>query len=139
MVQNILRSLFAFAMGAAVAMFFIIAVEFVTLCLWPFPEGVDSTDMEICKAHVAAFPTAAFVISTIGWMLASLLGPMTATRIGTGQHPAHGIILGLLLYSGALLNLSMLPYPAWFRGINVVGLPACFIAGTRIGQRHRPV
>lgn len=139
MVRNILRSFRACVTGVAVAMVFIIAVEFVTLSLWPFPEGADSTNVEVCKAHVAAFPTAAFVISTIGWMLATLLGPMTATRIGAGRHPAHGIVLGLLLYAGALFNLSMLPYPAWFRGINVVGLPACFIAGTRIGQRRRPV
>src|SRR6201986_2363773 len=100
MIRNTIQSIIAILAGFAIAMVFILAVEIITLSLWPFPEGADSSDMETCKAHVAAFPTAAFGIATIGWMLAMLLGPMVATLIGTSRHPAHGIGLGLVLYAG---------------------------------------
>jgi hypothetical protein len=48
------------------------------------------------------------------WSAAPFSGAWLATRLGTGRHSIHGIIVGVVLLALAVCNLSMLPYPVWF-------------------------
>jgi len=125
-----LRSILAFVIGAAVSMFFIVLVEGVNESIWPWPAGVDKSDMKICLAYFVSLPATAFVIGVVGWSLAALCGPWVATRLGTNRHPAHGIALGVLLMLMALFNMSMLPYPLWFWAAILILLPTSLILGS---------
>jgi hypothetical protein len=44
--------------------------------------------------------------------------------------------VGLLLLAAAILNLSMLPYPVWFKAANVIAIPSAVAAGLYL-SRHR--
>lgn len=135
--MKVLRSVFAFLAGATVSLIFIVLVEGVDASIWPPPEGVDlMKDKEACVAYFVSLPAAALVIAVVGWSLAALCGPWLATRLGTNRHPAHGVLLGALLLAGAVFNMSMLPYPAWFRVAVVILLPASLVVGSlRAGPR----
>jgi hypothetical protein len=134
MIGSIARSLVALVLGFVAALCFIVAVEGVCAALYPFPEGVDPSDLEVCKAHVAQLPAAAFLIAIVGWGLAMLAGSWLATRLGTARHPAHGVVVGSTLFAAAVANMLMLPYPAWFWIGNLLVLPASLYWGTSLGR-----
>jgi hypothetical protein len=137
MIGSIVRSVGAVIAGLVVAMFFIVGVEVVWAVVYPPAPGVDLGNVEACKAHIAQLPADAFVIAVAGWGLTVLAGSWVATRLGTGRHPAHGIVVGSILLAAAVANMLMLPYPIWFWVLNLVAFPAATYLGAKWG-RARP-
>ena len=134
MIGSIVRSVLAVIAGLAAAMFFIVGTEAVWAVVYPPAPGVDLHDMEACKAHIAKLPADAYVIAAAGWGLAVLAGSWVATRLGAGRHPAHGIVVGLILLVAAVANMLMLPYPSLFWVLNLVSFPVGTYLGTRWGR-----
>jgi hypothetical protein len=132
--MSVLRSVGALIAGLVAAMALIVAVEVVSMMVHPFPPGVDPSDFEVCAAHVAKLPAGVLALGVAGWGLTALVGAWVATRLGTNRHPAHGIVIGALLFLGAAFNMYMLPYAAWFKVANVVVLPLATLWGVRLGR-----
>lgn len=137
MIGSIARSVGAVVVGFIPAMILIIGVEVISDRLYPFPPGVDPHDMEVCRSHVAKLPAGIFLTAVVGWGMGTFLTSWLATRLGTGRHPVHGIVVGSFLFLGAVMNMLMLPYPIWFWGLNLVVLPGSIVFGVRQG-RVRP-
>jgi hypothetical protein len=124
-----LRSTGSLILGLAVAFVLVVGVEVVSAVMHPYPPDFDPNSFEACKEHVARYPTPALVMGAVGWALAVFLSTAVATRLGTGRHPAHGILLGAFLFAMACFNMLMLPYPLWFELANVILFPlATFLA-----------
>ncbi|MBX7104896.1 MAG: hypothetical protein K1X57_12495 [Gemmataceae bacterium] len=128
-----IRSLGAVLAGLVVAMLMIVGVEIPGSIVHPFPPGVDPTDIEVCRAHVANYPAWILMMVVVAWSVTAFVGAWVATRLGTDRHPAHGILVGLILLAVAVMNMSMLPYPIWFWAGNVIGLPVGFTCGAKLG------
>lgn len=135
MVVSILRSIGAVIAGLVVAFVVIVGIEVLSNVLYPFPPGMDPNDFEACKAHVAKIPNWVLAVGALGWCATVFFGTWLATRLGTGRHPAHGIVVGSLLYLAAAANILMLPYAVWFEVGCLVLLPLCVFAGTWLGKR----
>ena len=138
MIGFIVRSVLGVIAGLVAAMFLIVGTEAVWAVVYPPAPGVDLHDREACKAHVASLPADAYVIAAAGWGLAVLAGTWVATRVGAGKHPAHGIVVSLILSAAALMNMLMLPYPALFWGLNLVLFPVGTYLGTKWGRGGPP-
>jgi hypothetical protein len=130
MIVAILRSISAVVAGLALAGALIVATEVLCNALHPFPPGLDPTDMEACKAHVAKFPAWVLAIGTVCWSATAGVSAWLATRLGTGRHPAHGILIGALLFAMAAMNVLMLPYQTWFEVLT----PATIVLATWLGS-----
>ena len=112
----------------------VVGVELMSSILHPFPTGVDPTNMEACKAHVARYPTGVLLVCDTGWWLTVFASCWLATRLGANRHPAHGIVVGLILLALAVFNMAMLPYPSWF-WINLITFPACCLGAIWLARR----
>ena len=134
MIASLLRSVGSVVAGLVVALVLIVAVEIFGAIFHPFPPGVDPNDMEVCKAHVARFPTWILAVAAAGWAGTVFASAWLATRLGTGRHPAHGIVVGAILLAFAGLNMAMLPYPLWFPLVNLVTFPLGTFWGARFGR-----
>lgn len=137
----ILRSVMSVIAGLVVAFLVIIAAEVVSEIYHPWPEGVDKNDFEVCKAHVARYPTGVLAVCTAIWAFAPLTGAYVATRLGSGRHAAHGIVVGTILLALAGFNMAMLPYPLWFPVVNLITFPLGTWLGIRLargGQALQP-
>lgn len=134
MIIPIVRSIGAVIAGFVVATVLIVAVEAFSEVFYPFPPDLDRNDFEACKAHVAKYPTWVLVVAALGWGATVFLSSWLATRLGTGRHPAHGIVVGSLLCLAAAANIVMLPYAVWFEVGCPVLLPLCYIAGAWLGK-----
>src|SRR5262245_235705 len=134
MILSLLRSIGNVLAGLALAFVFVVAAEVVGSIFHPFPPDVDPTDLEACKAHVARFPTWVLAVGAAIWVAAPLFGSWLATLLGSARHPAHGIVVGVILLSLAGFNMSMLPYPIWFPIVIVLTFPLATILGIRLAK-----
>ena len=135
MIVKILRSAGAIIAGLVVAFVLIVGVEFFSAIFHPFPPGADPSDMEVCKAHVANYPGWVLGVCGLGWILTVFVSTWLATRLGTARHPAHGIVVGVLLFAAAGFNMLMLPYPIWFELLNVILFPSATLTGVKLSRR----
>lgn len=134
MVISLIRG-FASVVGALTLAFAgLVGVELVSSLLHPFPPGMDTSDKEAMCEHVARYPTGVLFLCALGWWLTVFASCWLATRLGSKRHPVHGVIVGLLLLSLAVLNMSMLPYPTWF-WINVLAFPVSGLFGIWVARR----
>jgi hypothetical protein len=124
----------AVVVGLAAALIFVVGVEWMSSVLHPFPPGVDPSDIEVCRAHVARYPAGVLLLAALGWGLGTFVSSWLSTRIGPGRHPAPGIVIGAILLTLAGVNMAMLPYPVWFWILNLVGFPAGCYAGVMLGR-----
>jgi hypothetical protein len=137
MILSLLRSAGSVMAGLVAAFILIIAAEVFGAIFHPFPPGIDPSDMEACKAHVARFPTWVLAGGAAFWAGAAFTGSWLATRLGTARHAAHGIVVGAILLALAGFNMAMLPYPIWFPVVNLLTFPLGTILGIRLAKSPR--
>jgi hypothetical protein len=133
-VGSIARSLIAVVLALVLALALIVGVEVISSILHPLPPGRDPNDLEVVKEHVARYPPEVLLLAGMAWGLTTFFSAWLATRLGADRHPAHGILVGLLLLSAAIANMSMLPYPKWFWILNLVVLPTGMCLGAWLGR-----
>ena len=119
---SILQSVGAVFLGLVIAFAMVIGIEGFGAVYHPFPPDVDPTDFAVCAAHVARFPDWILAVSSLGWTLTVVAASWTATRLGTGRHPAHGLGIGGFLLGLAVFNMVILPYPIWFKVVTFITL-----------------
>lgn len=134
MIGSVARSVIAVVLALVLALVCIIGVEVMGSMLHPLPPGLDPGDPEVIKGHVVRYPPGVLLLGGLGWGLTTLLSAWLATRLGSGRHPAHGILVGSILLSAAIANMLMLPYPLWFWILNLVAFPAAFCLGAMLGR-----
>ncbi len=122
-----LRTLAAVVAGMLVAFVLVMAVELFSAVVHPFPEGFLGTTDEICR-HVERYPQWVLAVVVAAWAATALAGTWTARRIGNLGSFA---VVSLLLLAALVLNLSMLPYPLWFKIASLLMVPAAIFAGGR--------
>jgi hypothetical protein len=137
--KTALRNLAAVCLGLVVAFLLVVGVELFSSIVHPLPPGFGGTQDEMCQ-HVANYPQWVLAVVVPLWAFTAFLGTWTARKIG-GLYAA--LAVGLLLFAGLVLNISMLPYPIWFKIANLLAIPIAIFAGSRrqkldLGRRTVP-
>ena len=122
--------------GMTVAFLLIIAVELFSAIVHPLPADFGGTKEEMCQ-HVARYPHWVLAFVVPAWGLTALVSTWTAAQIG-GRGAA--LFIGLILMAGLLFNVSMLPYPMWFKILSVIVSGTAVLTAMRLplyGSRVR--
>jgi hypothetical protein len=128
-----LRTVAAAVGGFFVAFLLVVAVEYFSSVVHPFPEDFGGTDEEMCR-HVERIPSWVLAVAVPMWAVAAFAGTWTAQRLGTLY---SAVIVGVLLLAALVLNLSMLPYPIWFKVANLLVIPSALVGGSRLWRRRK--
>lgn len=131
--RSIFQSLGSVILGLIVAFVLIIAIELFSAVVHPLPDGFDYTT-DALNQHVANYPDWVLGLVVPAWGVMTFASVWLATRLGTGRHPAHGIVVGLLLLLAVAYNMYLLPYPSWFEVANVAAFLTCIYLGKKLGQ-----
>jgi hypothetical protein len=123
--KSALRILLAVVAGMALAFALVVAVEFFSSVVHPFPAGFDGN----IPAHVRRYPHWVLRVVVLMWGATAAAATWVASRIG-GR--LAGALVTLLLASALAFNLSMLPYVMWFK----VAMPAAFFVACLLGIRY---
>jgi hypothetical protein len=131
--KTLLRCFAAVLAGLFVLFVLVVAVEVFGAVVHPVPEDFGGTTEEMCR-HVERYPHWVLAVVVPMWAAAALAGTWTAQKLGNVYCSA---IVGLLLLAALVFNVSMLPYPVWFKAANLLVIPAAVLAGSRLATRGK--
>lgn len=141
MSRTLLQRFLGFIVGLIAAGALVVGVEFFSEAVYPLPKEVHELKGEafyeaVCQ-HVAGYPHWILGVVVLLWGAAISIGVGLASFIG-GRVP--GVILGILLFLMLLMNVwgMGLPYPLWFKVVEVVTFPLFFLAGLYFQRTKRP-
>ncbi len=135
------RNLIGLAAGLISAMFVIFLVEKMGHAIYPPPEGLDMSDPEIWKEHIATVPTGALVIVLLAYVIGSTAGGFIIGVIGGKYSKIFSLVLGAILLILGLINLIILPgHPVWFWILSLgLYIPFCYyglVLSRKIPERN---
>jgi hypothetical protein len=120
----VIRVVLSILAGMTLAGGLAVAVELFSAVVHPTPPGFTGTQQEMCE-HVARYPHWVLAVVVVAWSATALVSTWLATRLG---RRIPGAVVGVVLVSAVALNVSMLPYPIWFKATVLAGVSiACFL------------
>lgn len=128
------RPLAAIFIGMLVAFALVVGVELFSSVVHPLPADFGGTEEEMCQ-HVASYRPWVLAIIVPAWAATAFAGTWTAKKIGNRFSLAF---VGALLAAALVLNISMLPYPLWFKVADLIAMPLAIAAAAR-SARHGKV
>lgn len=131
--KTTLRTLAAVFAGLIAAFVLLNTVEFFSSVVHPLPEGSGGTKEEICR-HVENYPAWVLAAVVPAWGLTAFIGAWVARTLGNRYSFAT---VGLILLAALILNISMLPYPVWFKVATLLVVPiAMVLAGLVVAGKQ---
>ena len=128
----LLRAIGAIVAAMVVGFALIVAVEMFSNVVHPFPADFRGTQEEMC-AHVERYPAWVLAVAAVAWAATALASTWVAGRLG---NRLCALVVGLLLVAALVTNLSMLPYPIWFKVGCLVAIPAGCFLGDSLSRRR---
>ncbi len=128
-IRNVLAIIVGLIAGSAVNMGLVMAGAQII----PPPAGVDVTDVESIKSHLHLFEFRHFVVPFLAHAVGTLVGAYVAAIIAASYKLMLGLVIGVLFLIFGIINVFMLPPPAWFVVVDLLGayIPMAWI-GTRL-------
>ncbi len=114
------RAVIAISAAIIVAFVLLVAIELFSAVVHPLPSDFGNTTEETC-ADVERYPTWVLAIVVPMWAGTAAASTWIAARLG---NLACGLAIGLLLLAALIFNISMLPYPLWFKIACLIAIPA---------------
>lgn len=129
---TLFRAAGAIVAGMLMAFILVIAVELFGAIVHPVPPDFGGTREEMC-AHVERYPHWVLAVVVAAWAGTALASTWLAGRLG---NRGCALFVGLLLVAALVLNISMLPYPLWFKIANLMAIPSASVAGAYLSRRR---
>lgn len=132
LVRNSLAVIAGFAGGSAVNMALILLSPHVI----PPPEGVDVSKAESIRAGLHLFQPRHFLFPFLAHAGGTFAGALIAYVVAGSRRAVWAWTIGGLFLAGGVAAAFMIPAPAWFIAVDLVGayLPAAWLA-LRLGRR----
>lgn len=132
-----LRRLLAAFCGVVTGVAVIFAFEFLNSRLFPFPPGMDTSNLEQVRSFAGSMPGTALVLLLAAWILGSLTAGFVAALLSPAGTRRPAVTAGLGLTIGAAINAWIVRNPAWFHfGSLVLFLPLA-LAGARLARSFK--
>ena len=129
------RRILAVIAGLAVAFLVIIVIEMINHAIYPLPEDVNPLDAQSLKSAMAGMPAGALAGVVLAWILGALAGSFTAAKIAGSGGLLPGLVVGIFLLLGSVLNMAVLPHPVWVWAAALILIPTASVLGTRLAGR----
>ncbi len=127
------RKILAVVFGVVVAVVLIIAIEALGHTVYPVPDGLDLANPEVLKAYMIDAPIAALLLVLGAWLVAALVGGLSACFIAKESPLVYSAIIGGLVLMGTVINLISIPHPLWFSITSVVAIIVTIFVTGRLG------
>ncbi len=126
--KSFLRNLLAVVLGMALAFGLVVLVEMFSNVVHPLPDELKGNIPE----HVRRYPSWVLGVVVLAYGATAAAATWVAARVGSR---VAGVLVALLLAWALIFNLSMLPYPLWFKVVMPTVLAGACFAGIRWGRR----
>lgn len=107
------RSILAVIAGLIVGGLIVAGVEYIAQKIYPPPEGLDLTDMEVLREFAAGAPASARLVVLLAWFLGTFGGAWVAAYLARRAPMTHALIVGTFFLVADTVNLVSIPSPLW--------------------------
>jgi hypothetical protein len=114
-----IRSIAGVVAGLTAAIFVVGVLEAVGHAIYPPPPGINLHDPEALKTIIDQLPLGAIVMVLVAWGTGTLVGAFAAAAIAGRAPMVHGLIVGGIIMTFAVLTMIMIPHPVWFMIVSV--------------------
>jgi hypothetical protein len=127
----ILKNILAVVAGIVLGGIANMAIIMVSGSVIPPPGGADVTTAEGLKASMHLFRPINFLFPFLAHAIGTFVGAFVAARFAASHQMKIAIGIGIFFLVGGIMNVFMLPSPAWFTVLDLAGayIPMGFIAG----------
>ncbi|MGI9222106.1 MAG: hypothetical protein ACR2QS_13840 [Woeseiaceae bacterium] len=119
-----LRNILAGIIGIAIAVAIVFLADKLSHMMYPLPNGLDTSDMEALRDHIATLPIGALLSVMAGWVVAAFVGAVVAGRIGDAKAWIHPTVVGGFVFTATTANLIAIPHPHWFTAVSLTAILA---------------
>jgi hypothetical protein len=130
------RSILAVVVGVILANVVIIGVHMISSLIYPLPPDFNRSDHAAMAEMMARMPPMAFLWVALAHFLGTAAGAAFAARVARGSPAVHATIVGGVVLALGVVNLLMLPHPAWFWPVDLATYPLGPWVGLLIGRRR---
>jgi hypothetical protein len=126
-IKSILAVVAGWIGGSAVNM----GIIMISGLIIPPPDGADVTTMEGLKASIHLFQPKHFILPFLAHALGTFAGASLAAVLAPNHKMRFALGIGVLFLAGGIANVFMLPSPAWFIALDLLGayIPMAYYAG----------
>lgn len=122
MISTAVRWLAALLLGLVIGSLVNMGLLMLGQRLVPPPAGMDTSTMEGLKAAIPLFGPQHFLFPFLAHALGTLVGAFVAARLpAPGRPEGRAYTVGLFFLAGGTANVLMLPAPAWFNALDLLG------------------
>lgn len=134
-VRNVLAVLAGVVAGSIVNMALVMAGPSVI----PPPPGADVTTMEGLRSSLPLFEPRHFLFPFLAHAMGTCAGAAVTALLAASGQLALALVIGVVFLAGGVANTVMLPGPAWFNVLDMVGayIPMAWL-GARLAERFTP-
>jgi hypothetical protein len=129
---TVFRAVGAIVAGMLVAFILVVAVEVFSAVVHPLPPNFGGTMDDMCK-HVERYPHWVLAVVVPAWAGTAFVSTWIARRLG---NRGCAVFIGLLLLTALIFNISMLPYPIWFKLASLIVIPCAIVSGLSLSSRR---
>ena len=126
-VRNIFSVIAGIILGSVVNM----GIIMISGSIIPPPAGADVTTTEGLKASIHLFQPQHFIFPFLAHALGTLAGAFLAAYFAASHKMKFALGVGIFFLAGGITNVFLLPSPAWFNVLDLVGayIPMGYLAG----------
>ncbi len=136
-----LSRIVAAATGLAVSVLLIMAVQALSIRLYPPPTGVDFADPEALARLMDQLPIGSLLMVELSYIAGSLGGGIAVSLVMRNREYRLAAIVGALLTVAGFANLAAIPHPTWFAVVTTITYIPCSLLGALawgVGTSTRP-
>lgn len=129
--NRIIKNILAVIAGIVVGSFVNMGIIMISGSIIPPPEGADITTMEGLKSSMHLFQPKNFILPFLAHALGTFVGAFLAAKIAGNHKMIFAVVIGVVFLAGGIANVFLLPSPAWFTVLDLVGayLPMAYFGG----------
>jgi hypothetical protein len=105
--------------GIVAAFLIVLLLELLGHAIYPPPPGINLHDPEALKTIIDQLPLGAIVMVLVAWGVGSFVGAFDAAAIAGRARITHGMIVGGIVMSFAIVTMIVIPHPVWFMAASV--------------------
>jgi hypothetical protein len=130
-VNSIVRNILAVIAGIVIGSFVNMGIIMVSGSIIRPPDGADITTTEGLKASMHLFEPKHFIFPFLAHALGTLAGAYIAALIAASHKMKFALAVGAFFLAGGIASVFMLPSPAWYNVIDLVGayIPMSYLGG----------
>ena len=137
-----LRAITTTIIGVILGMMGMMAMHFLSMMLYPLPEGVTMEDAEALNKYMAIAPLGAMLLVIFSHAMGSFIGALVATLLSQVSKWKHStafkyqfLFIGLLFTCAGWYNLEKLLHPHWFKIDLLFYIPAAYLGYKLVAKR----